>query len=164
MPDYSFPPSQDTMYSLAWASGGLDQEQVILVWDYCSYSTSWARCLQSCGLFYNKPKAYAFSLMLRFEYKLSLFGSIVEGSHRLVFYGVVPFYNKPIAWAFFTCTHVLNDPLAFPLALFLTVQPSFSQEKTVDSAWIASPGGNAGVLPKYCGLLLFYLLSSKVGI
>ena len=102
--------------------------------------------------------------MLRFEYKLSLFGSIVEGSHRLGFYGVVPFYDKPIAWAFFDSTHVLNDPLAFPLALFLTVQPSFSQEKTVDSAWIASPGGNAVVLPKYCGLLLFYLLSSKVGI
>ncbi len=102
--------------------------------------------------------------MLRFEYKLSLFGSIVEGSHRLVFYGVVPFYDKPIAWAFFTSTHVLNDPLAFLLALFLTVQPYFSQEKTVDSTWIASPGGNGVVLSEFCGLLLFYLLSSKVGI
>ena len=52
--------------------------------------------------------------MLRFEYKLSLFGSIVEGSHRLVFYGVVPFYDKPIAWAFFDSTHVLNVPLTQP--------------------------------------------------
>ena len=122
MPDYSFLPSQDSICSLAWASGGLgllDQEQVILVWDYCSYSTSLARCLQSCGLFYNKPKAYAFSFRLRFGYKLSLFGSIVEGSHRLVFYGVVPFYNKPIAWAFFTKCTCLKWPIGLSFDLVL---------------------------------------------
>ena len=94
VPDYSFLPSQDTMCSLAWASGWLglqDQEQVVLVWDCCSYSTSLARCLQSCGLFYNKPITYAFSLMLRFQNRLFLFGSIVEGSHRLDFYRVVSY-------------------------------------------------------------------------
>ena len=82
---------------------------------------SLAQCLQSCGLLYNRPETYAFSLRLWFGYNLSLFGSIVEGSHRLIFYGVVPFYDFSSLIA-----HVLVDPLAFPQALFLIVQSSFS--------------------------------------
>ena len=53
---------------------------------------SCAQYLQGHELFYNKPEAYAFSLMLRLEYKLSLLRSIVEGSHRLDSYDVVSFY------------------------------------------------------------------------
>ena len=64
----------------------------LTLWDYSSCSEFCARYWQSRELLYSKPKAYAFSLMLRFEYKLSLLGSIVEGSHRLNSYVVVSFY------------------------------------------------------------------------
>ena len=53
---------------------------------------SCAQYLQDHDLFYNKPEAHAFSLMLQLEYKLSLLRSIVEGSHRLDSYDVVSFY------------------------------------------------------------------------
>ena len=77
----------------------------------------------------------------------------------------VLFYDKPIAWAFFTCTHVLTDPLTFSYGPVPDCSIFFFPGQTVGSPWIASPREEIvwsclGTVACSCSIYLFM----KVGI